>query len=723
MKKRRRILHAFLASVSLVTLLLSFSLTAKADSPFETFSVDGFGRTIVTQPAYEPKGVLAKDIFITDDKGEKVYSPLNKPQDLFIDHHDEIYIADTGNNRIVHLDKNGNLKRVLTITESPLNQPSGVFITDNGDIYIADTGNKRVVRLNKDGKMVQEFLRPQSPFIDKKFVYEPINMVVDRRGFVYVVSSGTYQGIIEFYPNGEFYGFYGTNVSEVSLMDRIRKIFYTKEQLARQVRLLPNAIRNIDIDTNGYVFTVSRDQSKEIKKLNVRGENQWKEFSFTENVKTDYLREDSTSGKSSNEDNVTGVTGVDTDLTDITVNENGIVTVADKANALVAQFNQNGELLFFWGTPTISGSPQVGVNQSPSALDTNSENKIFILDDSLNLIQVLVPTKFGETVQDAYILTQQGKYTESEKYWKEIVKQNALFTPAYSGLARSAFYREDYKESKELYELAGDDQGYSDSFWQLRLQWFQNNFVYLANAFLIFAVVFLITVQLRKRNRKKQTGEDPKVKRKWMKDIKLLSQFKHAFYILRHPLDGFADIRYRSMGGYTSAMIILLLVLAVVIAKTYFTSFTFQPVPVGSINIGSILTVSVTVWVSWVICHYLIGSIKQGQARFKDVFVGSAYALFPIFLLGLPLALLSNLMSLNESSIYGFLSMLIIIWSFALFFWMIQSLQNYSVGETIINSLLSLFSMVMLWVLVFIVVGLSSETVDFILTLYREVTM
>lgn len=717
MKKKQRNWHSLIAAISLVTIFLSFSVTAKADSPFDTFSVDGFGRTIFTQPAYEPEGVIARDIYIEDENGEKVYSPLNKPQDLFIDQHDEIYIADTGNNRIVHLDKDGKLVRVLTVPESPLKQPSGLFVTENSDIYIADTGNKRVIHLNKEGKMIQEFLRPESKYINKKFVYEPINMIVDRRGFVYVVSRGTFQGIVQFYPDGEFYGFYGTNVSEVSVMDRVRKMFYTKEQLARQVRLLPNPIRNVDIDKNGYIYTVSRDKTEEIKKLNIRGENQWDEFSFNENVKVDFLREDSTVTKE-------GEAVAKTDLTDITVDENGIVTVTDKANALVAQFTQNGELLFYWGAPVTSGTPQMGVNKSPVALDTNSKNKIFILDDSLNLVQVLVPTQFGKTVQDAYILTQQGKYVESEKYWSEIVRQNALFTPAYTGLARAAFYQEDFEKSKELYKLAGDDQGYSDSFWQLRLNWFQSNFTYLANAFVLIGFISIVGAQYRRRRKsKKPSGDSQEKNLKWLKEIKLLEQFKHAFYILRHPLDGFADIRYRNMGGYTSAIIILLLVIAMVLVRIYFTSFTFQPVAVGSISISSILTVSTTVWVSWVICHYLIGSIKQGQARFKDVFVGSSYALFPVFLFGMPLALLSNLMSLNESSIYGFFNLLMIIWSAALFFWMMQALQNYSVGETIITSFLSLFSMIMLWVLVFIVVGLSSETIDFFLTLYREVTM
>jgi tetratricopeptide (TPR) repeat protein len=716
MKKNRRNWYSIIVVLCLLPIILSPSLTVKADTPFDTFSVDGFGRTIFTQPAYEPEGVIARDIYMVDENGEKIYSPLNKPQDLFIDQQDDIYIADTGNNRIVHLDKGGKLVRFLTVPESPLKEPSGVFITDNGDIYIADTGNKRVIRLNKEGNMIQEFLRPESKYINQKFVYEPINMIVDRRGFVYVVSRGTFQGIIQFYPDGGFYGFYGTNVSEVSLMDRIRKVFYTKEQLARQVRLLPNPIRNVEIDKNGYIYTVSKDKSEEIKKLNIRGENQWKEFSFSENVNVSFLREDSTVKEE-------GQAGVSTDLTDVTVDENGIVTVADKANALVTQFNQNGELLFFWGAPSTSGTAQIGVNQSPVALDTNSENKIFILDDSLNLVQVLVPTQFGKTVQDAYILTQEGKYVESEKYWSEIVRQNALFTPAYTGLARAAFYREDFEKSKELYKLAGDDQGYSDSFWQLRLNWFQSNFTYLANAFVVIGLTSIAGVQYRRKSKRKSVKDSFLKKLKWLKEIKLLEQLKHAFYILRHPLDGFADIRYRNKGGYTSAIIILLMVIVMVLVKMYFTSFTFQPVAVGSINIDSILTVSTTVWVSWVICHYLIGSIKQGQARFKDVFVGSAYALFPVLLLGIPLAVLSNLMSLNESSIYGFFNVLMIIWSAALFFWMIQALQNYSVGETIITSLLSMFSMIMLWVLVFIVIGLSSETIDFFLTLYREVTM
>jgi tetratricopeptide (TPR) repeat protein len=694
-----------------------FPGNVNADPPYDTFSVNSYGKTFYTQPAYEPSGVLAQDIYIENDEGEKEYSPLSEPQDLFVDQQDEIYIADTGNDRIVHLDKDGELVRVITIPDDPLNQPSGIYVTPDDVMYIADTGNKRVIKVSPDGEVLLEFTRPESEYIDEGLVYEPTNMIVDDRGFVYVVSRGTYQGIIQFNPEGEFYGFYGTNITEASMMDRMRNMLYSQEQLKRQVRLLPNPINNITMDRDGYIYTVSKDAIEEIKKLNIRGENQWKDFSFSDDINVKYLQRDT---KVSDEE-----TGTNIELTDVIVDENGIVTVADKKSSVIAQFNKNGEILFYWGPSSTSGAPQQGVTKSPVALGINSKNDIFILDDTTNLVQVLKPTAFEEAVREAFVLTQKGKYDESEKYWDEMSRENALFTPSYTGLAKAAFYEEDYEQARDLYKRAGDVEGYSDAFWQIRLKWFQKNFPYLANAFVIAGVGSIAATQVRKRRRKK-TRDQPKPKKerfKRIRGIQLLQQLKHAFYTLKHPIDGFDDIRFRNMGGYLSAFIILGLVVSVALGRIYLTSFTFQPIPVGSIQINSILTLYIIVWVSWVVCQYLIGTIRRGQARFKDIFVGSAYALFPVFLLGLPLALLSNMMTLSEASIYYFFNTLMIIWCVALFFWMVQTLQNYSVGETITSILLTLFSMIILWVLIFIILGLASETIDFVVTLYQEVTM
>ncbi|UVI29352.1 YIP1 family protein [Paenibacillus spongiae] len=673
---------------------------AGAEVPYRTFFEDSEGHSIPTRPAYTPAGVVAKDIYIDNGKGELVYSPLKKPQDLFIDGSDRLYIADTDNDRIVQFDADGVFLREITLPESPLKRPQGVFAAENGDIYIADTGNKRVVRLDKQLKLLQEYARPQSSLINETFIYEPTNMVVDGRGFVYVVSKGSYQGVVQFEPEGEFFGFFGANATEVKAMDVIRKLLYTKEQLSRQVRLLPPIIRNIEIDRQGFIYTVSGSSKEQVKKLNVRSENVWKELSFGEKVVMSPEERDKV-----------------VQLTDLSVDADGNMTVIDKSLNVVSQYDASGKLQFFWKSPS-SQAAIAGLNQSPVAVATNSRNELFILDDALNLVQKLKPTPLGSAIHQAFMLSQGGKYKESESYWEEVIKLNALFSPAYYGMAQAAFNEGDYEQAIGLYKLARHGQGYSDSYWQLRLIWFQKHFPLIANSMLLSLAVFLIAARLQ---RKYKVSLLYGLRWGWLRQT-LVSQLKHAFYILKHPLDGFSDLRFLNRGGYISAFLLLGSTVTVLLVKTYYTGFSFNPKPAADINGGFIMTGFLVSWTSWVVCNYLIGSIQQGEARFKDVFVGSSYALFPFVLLGLPLALVSNVLTLSEGSIYQFIEWGALAWCGMLFFWKIQSLQNYSVGETVVNILLTLLAMVILWVLIFIVFGLASELVGFIYTIYQEVT-
>jgi hypothetical protein len=230
-------------------------------------------------------------------------------------------------------------------------------------------------------------------------------------------------------------------------------------------------------------------------------------------------------------------------------------------------------------------------------------------------------------------------------------------------------------------------------------------------------IVSYLVIRLRKKWRRRAPAERRlRLQYPWMK------QLIHAFYILRHPIDGFSDLRFRGLGGYLSAFVLLGSAVVVLLMKTYYTGFAFNPRPASEMNGGLIMTGFLASWISWVICNYLIGSIQQGEARFKDVFVGSSYALTPFILLSLPTTVISNVLTLSEASIYHFFEYGAILWCGAMFFWKIQSLQNYSVGETAVNVMLTGIAVVILWVLIFIVVGLASELAGFGYTIYQEVT-
>jgi len=79
-----------------------------------------------------------------------INSDLNAPRGVAWDENGNVYIADTGNNLIERIDIDGNIHNITPITAAlALTAPTGVaydhFGSPPGTIYIADTGNHRIV--------------------------------------------------------------------------------------------------------------------------------------------------------------------------------------------------------------------------------------------------------------------------------------------------------------------------------------------------------------------------------------------------------------------------------------------------------------------------------------------------------------------------------------------------------------------------------------------------
>ncbi|TVY09689.1 SMP-30/gluconolactonase/LRE family protein [Paenibacillus cremeus] len=685
---------------------------AWAFTPYDTNYKDSFDRLVWTQSAYNPVGVLGREIYIPDpkDPSKQVFSPLVQPKDLFIDDNDQIYIADTGNSRIVQLDEKGNLVRILDVKESPLKKPEGIFIDGKGDIYVADTGNKRVVRLDSNGKLIKEFKRPDSKFLPESFKYDPIKLVVDKRGFLYIATLGGYQGLLQLDPDGNFQSFFGANKTDFSVMDAFKRVVYTREMYLREISKLPGSVASVTIDKSGLIYTVTKEVERgQIKKLNIAGKDLLAtKDEFSDSVVNRVFGEMRFPPKDKTKPQ----------LNDLTVDRNGNITAIDSTLKYVNQYDGNGNLLFFWGGDASASSTKLGVVKTPSAIASNSKNELFILDEENNAVQEFRLSEFGALVHKANALTQDGRYEDSEKYWQEVLRLNAFYTPAVLGLAKAAYKKGEYVKAEELFKEAGFVQGYSDAFWQVRLQWFQKNFGLLMNVIVIGGLlIYLFNRFTRKSEWRRRWRERPRSR------VPLVVQLKHVFYIMKHPIDGFTAIRYESKGSMASSMIILFFAMVSFGVMRAATDFTFNPSIVLDVNLITVFLQFLIVLIGWVVSNYLISTIYRGEGRFRDVLYGSSYAMFPFIIVGLPLTLISNGMTLSEGSIYNFLENGLYIWVILLLFWKVQAMQNYSVGETGMNIFLSLVTMTILGVLIFITFGLSNELKDFFYSVYQEVTI
>src|SRR5678816_1487524 len=86
---------------------------------------------------------------------------------------------------------------VVTALPRGRNQPRGIAIAADGTIYVAETGNHRILVLNPAGEEQQVITGGSEPFV------EPFDLALDQLGNLYVLDAG--QALIAIFdPQGRF---------------------------------------------------------------------------------------------------------------------------------------------------------------------------------------------------------------------------------------------------------------------------------------------------------------------------------------------------------------------------------------------------------------------------------------------------------------------------------------------------------------------------------------
>ena len=157
-------------------LALLLPLFARGEEAYASYTTNAWGEAVPAPASYRVRSVLTGEMMGA--------GRLNKPQDLFYDAaRDEVYLADTGNSRVVVLDSSLSFLREYTSAgDKPFVTPSGVFVRADGLIYVADEGAGAVLCLEPRGALVREYTRPVSDLYEEDMPYRPQKVVVDSAG-------------------------------------------------------------------------------------------------------------------------------------------------------------------------------------------------------------------------------------------------------------------------------------------------------------------------------------------------------------------------------------------------------------------------------------------------------------------------------------------------------------------------------------------------------------
>jgi predicted membrane-bound mannosyltransferase/DNA-binding beta-propeller fold protein YncE len=248
---------------------------------------------------------------------------FKKPRNIAVAQDGTLYVADSENHRIQHLSTDG---RVLHIwgrfaDSSQGEAPGGTFyepwdvaVDSDGFVYVADTWNHRVQKFTPEGQFVTMwgfFGQAESP----QGFWGPRGLTVDQNNRIYLTDTGN-KRIVVFTSDGSF-------VTEFGLSGYLPGEF--------------NEPVGIAITTNGEIYVTDtwnqRVQVMAIDENNTfRPVRQW---------------------------DILGWYGQSLENKPYIVVDHGRVFVSDPENYRIIQFNDQGELIRYWG---IYGGGNEGLN-------------------------------------------------------------------------------------------------------------------------------------------------------------------------------------------------------------------------------------------------------------------------------------------------------------------------------------------------------------------------
>lgn len=455
MKKqtKRKIRIICMAVIGILSLNSSFAHALAL--PYDTYNYNFYKETVATPAAYIPHESISSTELIYE--GNQL-GKLNNPQDLCKTPDGNIVIADTGNNRIVILNKTmTKVEKIITGFEQDgeyhtFSAPYGVSVSEKYEIYVANSQNNQIVVLDRDGTLIKLIENPVSEVLEDDYVFVPLKVAVDYADRVYCIAQNMFEGIMVFENDGSFIGFFGTIEVKISLWEKFWKKIATKEERSNQKLFIPTEFTGMDIDKEGFLYTsnITTDGVQALRRLNPKGQDVIKK------------------GKNKNLGGDLRINGFSqyagpSQIVDVVYRDKGMYSMLDRKRGRVFTYDHEGNLLYIFGG---LGS-QKGTFMTPIAVE-HIEDRIIVLDSYRAEVLTFVETEYGNLINTAVALRYDGDEIQAVDLWKRVLELDENNELAYVGIGKAYLTAGENKKAMEYLKRGMNREFYSIAFRRYR---------------------------------------------------------------------------------------------------------------------------------------------------------------------------------------------------------------------------------------------------------------
>ncbi len=696
-----------LSIILILVLILSSASPASASDaseeiPYESYTywsgVSSGRKLVYSRPQYEIKNIL--------DPVELGVSAFEKLNDVCTDNSGNTYLLDS-KSRIVVLDENYRLAREI----GALSQDSGellsfeeaqsVYVHTDGTIYICDTEDQRVLCCTQDGKLKRIYTLPDSPLIPEDFNYRPLRLTVDSRGYLYVLSDGSYYGALLYDPEGKFMGFYGANEVKAGISSTLKniwnRIFVNNTKKGASVLALPDVFVDIVIDDKDFVYTATgftdrNQRTGQIKKFSPgNGSNilNSADVNFTDD---DYTYQD---GKLFMQD-----------ILGVAVDKEGFIYCLDSSFGRVFLYDQNCRMLTAFGGGMGAGT-QEGNFKSASSIALKGSD-VLVGDGMKNTVTVFGLTPYGKEIKELISLTLNGNYSETREEWENVLQQDRNFQPAYRGLARAYLAEGDYQQAMTVARQGYDRETYSLAF-ELSRQAFIGKYFWILFPAVLLVIGGIAVLLLMTMRRKVVLVKN--------REIRLM------FTTLVHPVNTFEEIKEKNSGSVLICLVLLVLYYVVSVLQELAGGFQFTIYDPANFNSLWVLARSVGFVLLWVAGNWMVCTLLQGKGRFREILIVTCYSLMPVIIEQVLRLILTNVLLIGEGDILGIMDTIAVLYMLILLTVGLIRIHDYSMSRFLATSLLTLIGMAAIVFLMIMIGLLLQQLAGFVVTVGMELMM
>ncbi len=704
MKKFKRILAVVLSILCLFSLGFSASAADYTDSANDaaTSWVTGAQQTrfVYSRPMYDDLPMVTA--------GEIGVEEFKNLIDIHADG-DKLYILDTAG-RIIVTDANYKLIREYTGLKNgeeilTFDGAKGIYVNKE-TLYVLDTGHQRVILADLEGNVKRILTKPESEMWPKDLNYNPIKMVVDEMDYLYVLCDGSFYGAVMYSPEFEFKGFFGANVVSTTILQAMNNLwdtlFTNNTKLSKSAKQLPFSFIDLVLGADGYIYTCtgvtssSTSAKGSVRRLNPTGNN------ILVNKTKDTVTNSSDAYFATTDTSKLKGYPIQHNVCSIAVDGNNYIYVLDAPYGRVYVYDLECNLITTIGGGVVSGE-QKGTFRKATAL-TVMGDRVYVIDDTKKSVIAFEINDYGKLVQQAQTLTMAGDYADAAPLWNQVLALDTNSIIAYRGLAKACVISEDYEAAMD-YALKGFDRNtYSQAFEYVRMNFMEKNFTWIFLG--AIALVIIVVLLLRLKKKKNITI---------IKDKKL----RIALTTMFHPADAFYEIKRNDNGSVLYATLILV---AWYVFKIIGMSsgFIFNKNDIEAVNAWYALAQTFGLIILFVVSNWLVCVLAQGKGKLKHIYIATCYSIMPLVIQAIGYDILSNVLTLNEANFISVLNYFCYIYTGILLVFAIINIQEFNLGRFVVTTIVTVIAMILVIFLIFLVAILLQQAGEFIKTVFFE---